>query len=124
MVMELEQGDTLHQYLSERRGILLEARAKSIAMKLAQGIEYLHEYGILIGKLNVNTIMMTDRSDQALPRISNLSRATVLMPFQKSKDKVEELPCNMAPEVCFDQAYDHKVDTWSFGVILYQLLSG
>ena len=35
MVMELEQGDTLHQYLSERRGILLEARAKSIAMKLA-----------------------------------------------------------------------------------------
>jgi len=30
----------------------------------------------------------------------------------------------LAPEVINGQAYDHKIDTWSFGVILYNLLTG
>jgi serine/threonine protein kinase len=95
-----------------------------IAQKLAQGIDFLHEYGILIGKLKLSTIMMTDNTDQAIPRIYNLSNAMILLPGQKSNDHLEELNINLPPEIVAGSAYDHKVDTWSFGVILYYLLTG
>lgn len=80
LVLELEQGGTLLQYIQERNNFVAEQRCKSIAQKLAQGIEYLHEFGILICKLNLNTIMMTDNSDQAIPRINSLSAAGILLP--------------------------------------------
>ena len=63
MVLQLECGGTLLQYTKERNNYIDERRCKDIALKLAQGIEFLHEYGILIGKLNLSTIMMTDKSD-------------------------------------------------------------
>jgi serine/threonine protein kinase len=67
---------------------------------------------------------MTDNTDQAIPRISNLSQAMILLPGQKSNDQYEELNINHPPEIVLGSAYDHKVDTWSFGVILYYLLTG
>ncbi len=60
----------------------------------------MHEYGIMIGKLTIDTILMTDKSDQAIPRISNLSTARILMPYQKVKDHTLEPSINWAPEVC------------------------
>ena len=30
----------------------------------------------------------------------------------------------MAPELCAEEEYDQRVDTWSIGVIAYILLSG
>jgi hypothetical protein len=54
----------------------------------------------MIGKLTIDTILMTDKSDQAIPRISNLSTARILMPYQKVKDHTLEPSINWAPEVC------------------------
>lgn len=63
MVLELESGGTLLQYITERKNFIPEQRCRVLAQKLAQGVEFLHEYGILIGKLDLTTIMMTDKSD-------------------------------------------------------------
>ena len=79
----------------------------------------MHEYGILIGKLNLETILMTDKSDQAIPRISNLSATRILMPYQKVKDHTIENSVNCAPEISLGQTFDLKIDSWSFGTILY-----
>jgi len=108
----------------EYQNIIPEARCRVITQKLAQGIEFLHEYGIMIGKLNLDTILMTDKSDQAIPRISNLTTARILMPYQKVKDHTLEFGINWAPEVCLGQSFDLKIDSWSFGTILYHLLTG
>ena len=72
-VMELETGGTLNEYIADHMNHILENMAKVIAMKLAQGLEYLHECGIVLGRLSLDTILMTDKSDQAFPRIYNLT---------------------------------------------------
>ena len=33
-------------------------------------------------------------------------------------------PLNMAPEVLFSKKYDHSVDIWSTGVILFEMMTG
>lgn len=123
LVTELEQGGTLQSYLSERNNLIKEERAKEIAQKLAQAIVYIHEYGILLGRLDPTTIMMTDRTDSAVPRIMNLSKAVILPPDSKVLEQVGQV-LYFAPEICQNKEYDYKVDIWSFGCILYFLLSG
>lgn len=50
--------------------------------------------------------------------------------FAKKFDKKEGMdtclgtPLYMAPELVKEQKYSEKVDVWSLGVIVYQLLSG
>lgn len=56
----------------QRNYYLPESKIKTIAHKLAQGIENFHDYGIVIRNLNLTTIMMKDNSDQATPRINSL----------------------------------------------------
>lgn len=63
MIFELENGGTLFDYIKDYHNMIPEARCRVIAQKLAQGIEFLHEYGILVGKLTLKTILMTDKSD-------------------------------------------------------------
>ena len=89
---------------------------------MAQGIEYLHEQGILVDNLNLHTILMNDRTDQAVPRISNFSHARILEPAQKVTDRSMNETLFLAPEICDNKPYDLKADCWAFGVILYFML--
>jgi serine/threonine protein kinase len=47
-----------------------------------------------------------------------LSSATLVLTSIKGS------PLYMAPEICREQAYDHTVDLWSLGIILYELNCG
>jgi serine/threonine protein kinase len=80
LVIELETGSTLSSYMQERKNLIKEMRARDISHRVAQGIEYLHDFGILIGQLDLESIMMTDVSDSAVPRISKFSKARILFP--------------------------------------------
>jgi len=48
-------------------------------------------------------------------------------PPKKVSKKLKEIlgsPLYMAPEIVKKQSYDHKVDVWSAGVVIYAMLSG
>ena len=54
----------------------------------------------MIDNLSLNTILMTDRSDQADPRVANFSHARILDPSQKVTDLTKAETIFLAPEVC------------------------
>ena len=71
--------------------------------------------------------MMNDKTDVAVPRISKFSKARILYPGQTLKPENTSLLGKIlywAPELCDEQPYDQKIDVWSFGVIVFYLLSG
>jgi serine/threonine protein kinase len=64
---------------------------------------------------------MTDKSENGQPRISNFNKAEILGPH-----KFSSLPCETtcAPEIKDGHHYNHQVDVWAYGVLLYELSTG
>lgn len=60
--------------------IVDECRIREIMHKIAQGLEMLHSLGIILRDLQLKSIMMSDNSEFANPRICKFDRAIVLGP--------------------------------------------
>lgn len=85
----------------------------------------MHDYGIMLGQVDLDSVIMTDQTEAAVPRISKFNKARIMYPGSIIKDgqPVGKL-LFWAPELCNETPYDFKIDVWSFGAICYYLLSG
>jgi hypothetical protein len=63
-----------------------EERARDICNRIAQAIEFMHDYGIIIGQLDLESVVMTDQTDSAVPRISKFNKARIMYPGSTIKD--------------------------------------
>ena len=70
-----------------------------------------------------NILLVSNQMNDFRVKIADLGFA---QQFDKEKglELVLGTPLYMAPELVQHQKYSEKVDVWSLGVIVYQLLSG
>ena len=99
---------------------MTELRIKDLALKIGMALEHLHDNGIILKNLESTGILM---SDNDIPRISRLNRAEI-MGYEAHCHGLFGDPRYRAPEVLRGSHYDFKADSWSFGVILFELLTG
>lgn len=76
MVLEYMQGADLYDYLNARDFNIGEDRVRTIAYQLASGLDYLHSYGIVHRDLKLENIMMTDTTEQSVPKLVDFGLAT------------------------------------------------
>ena len=67
--------------------------------------------------------MMTDNSNQAIPKIIDFGLAKMIGPNEKSRDPFGTLGY-AAPEVLRKQPYSYSCDVWSLGCVTYAMLCG
>ncbi|EUD65412.1 CAMK protein kinase [Plasmodium inui San Antonio 1] len=120
--MELVKGGELYDFLlTETR--LSEIHANKIVTQLIKTVAYLHRCGIIHRDIKPENILLTDKSRDAQIKLTDFGLSTLCAPNELLKE-----PCGtlayVAPEVITLQGYNHKVDAWSIGIILYLLLSG
>ena len=65
----------------------------------------------------MNTFMFEDD----LLKIGDLSESRILGPTNFLKGKTVGTPLFLAPEVLREESYDHRVDIWGFGCLMYHL---
>lgn len=70
-----------------------------------------------------NILLVSDTPTDLNIRIADLGFAQKFDP-EKGLNLVLGTPLYMAPELVRRQRYDEKVDVWSLGIIVYQLLCG
>lgn len=70
-----------------------------------------------------NILLVSNKLDDFRIKIADLGFAQEF-DREKGLDLVLGTPLYMAPELVLHQKYTEKVDVWSLGVIVYQLLSG
>lgn len=124
-VMELAPKTDLHTYtVTHEGGFLPEAVAASIMRDLFEATDYIHKAAIVHRDLKPENIMVNFENDMELQslKIIDFGFATYVQEIKKSKLCLGTLNY-MAPE-SFTGVYDHRVDIFALGVILYFILSG
>lgn len=101
-----------------------ESQAADIVSQVMLGLNYMHLQSITHRDMKPENILLVKEDDDCFDiKIADLGFA---QKFEKDKglDLVLGTPLYMAPELVKHDRYSEKVDVWSLGVIVYQLLCG
>ena len=134
LIMELVEGTTLADRLAE--GPLPSGEAIAIARQIAEALEYAHDHGVVHRDLKPANVKL--RGDGVVKVLDfGLARAMVTGTDEPdvSASPTELLLATeagvilgtaayMSPEQARGRAVDRRADIWSFGVVLFEMLSG
>jgi Tol biopolymer transport system component len=129
--MELLEGETLRQRLQD--GALPTRKAVEIALEIASGLAAAHEKGIVHRDLKPENVFLL-QSGQVKVLDFGLARVQPVVAPERSDVPTVSLSTEpgrvmgtvgyMAPEQVRGRAVDERADIFSFGAVLYEMLSG
>jgi serine/threonine protein kinase len=123
IVLEYMQGKDLFDYIQFRNFKLGEQRVKELSYQIGIAIKYLHSYGIVHRDLKLENVMMSDNTESGVPKLVDFGLAKMIGPSEKADEPFGTLGY-VAPEVLRKEPYSFSCDLWSYGCIIYALLSG
>ena len=120
IVMDLYEGETLKKKIE--RGPFRIEEAIEIAAQIAQGLAKAHEKGIVHRDIKPANILVTS---DGVVKIVDFGLAKFKGSSQITKaGRTLGTTLYMSPEQLKGEAVDARTDIWSFGVLLYQMLTG
>jgi Ca2+-binding EF-hand superfamily protein len=123
IVLEHLEGGNLSNFLVDLGAVIKESYAKELMLQVCRGVKYLHQFGIIHRDLKPENLMLIKKCSLPQIKIMDFGLSKVVSFYDRTNEGYGSL-CYLAPEILLKQGYDHKVDIWSLGVILYYLLSG
>ncbi|XP_078161122.1 serine/threonine-protein kinase STY46-like [Carex rostrata] len=119
IVTEFMSGGSLYDHLHKHKAVINLPTLIRIALDIAKGMDYLHQHNIIHRDLKTANILIDDK--EAI-KIADFGVARV-----KSTSGVMTAETGtyrwMAPEIIAHTEYDHKADVFSFGIMLWELLT-
>ncbi|KAH8916072.1 kinase-like protein [Atractiella rhizophila] len=91
-----------------------------MAYELAKAIAFLHSVRILVRSLSDETVKLVQRDGKWKPVLTNLGEARLL--FEDTLEQNADMRFE-APEYHDSRVHSQETDTWSFGVLLWELLN-
>uniref|UniRef100_A0A1D2A7B3 non-specific serine/threonine protein kinase n=2 Tax=Auxenochlorella protothecoides TaxID=3075 RepID=A0A1D2A7B3_AUXPR len=119
VVTEFAQGE-LFQILEDDRS-LSEGVVRDVARQLVAALHYLHSHRIIHRDMKPQNILL---SAAGTVKLCDFGFARSLSAHTLMVTSVKGTPLYMAPELVQERPYNHTVDLWSLGVILYELYVG
>lgn len=123
-VMELLVGQTLRSAL--RHGPMPKARALPIFEQLANGLGAAHHAGVIHRDLKPDNVFLTGSGESAQSaRLVDFGASKIVGVSRMTRDGIVfGTPHYMSPEQAAGQEVDSRADIYSFGVIMYEALTG
>lgn len=122
IVMEYLSGGDLNLLIKEQKE-LTESQVALIIKQIAEGLEYINNYGAIHRDIKMENIMLKVKGDLNSVTIIDFGLTKTIAPGEKLAETMGTLAF-IAPEVISRNPYDKAVDVWSIGVVFYYLLSG
>ena len=126
MVMEFVNGGELfyHLHTNTRKGFE-QNRAKFYAAQIVLALEHMHNEGVVYRDLKPENILIDTEgylrlTDFGLSKISKTTESDMKERTQTFCGTIEY----MAPEMMLNKNYSNSVDWFSFGILLFELLTG
>jgi len=125
LVMELIEGDTLADRIA--KGPIPVEEALSIAKQIAGALEYAHERGVVHRDLkpaNVKAGARVKVLDFGLAKVRAGAASDVTVTEGTQAGVILGTAAYMSPEQAAGRPADARSDVFSFGLLLYEMLSG
>jgi tetratricopeptide (TPR) repeat protein/predicted Ser/Thr protein kinase len=120
IVMEFVEGEELKQRVS--RGRLPVAEAVDIAAQIARGLHAAHRKGIVHRDIKSGNIMLSTEGEV---KVMDFGLAKFRGGSQVTKvGTTVGTAAYMSPEQARGEEVDQRSDIWSFGIVLYEMLTG
>jgi len=119
VVTEFAQGE-LFEILEDDKS-LTEPTVQLIAKQLVKALGYLHSNRIIHRDMKPQNILICQNSQV---KLCDFGFARLMSHNTMVLTSIKGTPLYMAPELVQEKAYNHTVDLWSLGVILYELYVG
>eukprot|EP00262_Sarcandra_glabra_P006122 TRINITY_DN18222_c0_g1_i1.p1 TRINITY_DN18222_c0_g1~~TRINITY_DN18222_c0_g1_i1.p1 ORF type:complete len:443 (+),score=47.80 TRINITY_DN18222_c0_g1_i1:301-1629(+) len=121
IVTEYAKGGSVRQFLNKRqnRSVPLKLAVKQ-ALDVARGMSYVHGLGFIHRDLKSDNLLIF--GDKAI-KIADFGVARIEIQTEGMTPETGTYRW-MAPEMIQHRSYNHKVDVYSFGIVLWELITG
>ncbi|ONM23236.1 Serine/threonine-protein kinase STY46 [Zea mays] len=120
IVTEFMSGGSVYDYLHKHKGVFKLPALVGVATDVSKGMSYLHQNNIIHRDLKTANLLM---DENGTVKVADFGVARV-----KAQSGVMTAETGtyrwMAPEVIEHKPYDHKADVFSFGILMWELLTG
>ncbi len=123
--MEFVEGIDLKQMLRDKGGLELD-EAFEVAIQLADGLQAVHDVGIVHRDLKSPNIMRDARGiirlmDFGIAKIEGMDRSSGAL---TTTGQIMGTPEYMSPEQCLGEKIDHRSDIYALGIVDYEIFTG
>ncbi len=135
IAMELVEGETLAARIS--KGAIPLKEALKIALQIATALEAAHEKGIIHRDLKPANVIVTP---EGTAKVLDFGLAKAMEPAATTEADLSQSPtltmqatqvgiilgtaAYLSPEQAKGRAADHRADIWSFGAVVFEMLTG
>ncbi|KAL2553854.1 Protein kinase superfamily protein [Forsythia ovata] len=121
IVTEYAKGGSVRQFLAKRRNrsVPLKLAVKQ-ALDVARGMEYVHELNLIHRDLKSDNLLIS--ADKSI-KIADFGVARIEVQTEGMTPETGTYRW-MAPEMIQHRPYTQKVDVYSFGIVLWELITG
>ena len=128
MVMELLVGRNLGELLVKETA-LPPHRAAAVLMQVLDALEAAHRHGIIHRDLKPENVFLVDRTSHPdFVKVLDFGISKILTDQPgvalTTTGVIAGTPYYMAPELARGGAFDHRLDIYACGAILYQMVTG
>ncbi|XP_057962934.1 serine/threonine-protein kinase STY8-like [Malania oleifera] len=120
IVTEFMSRGSVYDFLHKQRGSFKLPSLLKVAIDVSKGMNYLHQNNIIHRDLKTANLLMDENK---VVKVADFGVARV-----QAESGVMTAETGtyrwMAPEVIEHRPYDHKADVFSFGIVLWELLTG
>ena len=120
IAMVYVEGQSLKEKIQD--GPLGLTEAVDVAIQVAEGLGEAHEHGIVHRDIKPSNIMLTTDGQSQI-----MDFGLAMSPSQTKLTRTNSSMgtcAYMSPEQSSNEDVDHRTDIWSFGVMLYEMISG
>ncbi|KAI0299257.1 kinase-like domain-containing protein [Russula brevipes] len=120
IVVEYMGGGPLRAVIGAN--LMTEGQMAAVSREIAQGLQHLHEHGIIHRDVKSQNVVLSLAGDVKL--VNFWACAQFSDPAHAKETGMSGTPHWMAPEIVTYKEYGPKVDIWSLGIITIEMIEG